>query len=157
MSKVKVTAKNGQVVVPSENKPEYGYIRVESVMPMFDETTGFMRNEVRSALVKGTVKDLQSLNWTEGQELEGKIAILETTEPRYDGQEPKRAGSDKDAEGNPTAEILVDSQGRKIYRDGVYTLNTDKADVLIDHVNKQTAAAKAAKAAANATAGAQIN
>jgi hypothetical protein len=80
-SKVTVTADAaGNVVVPSMNNPEYGYVRVEQVKTIFDDK-GFVARKPISAIINGTVSDLKSLGWTKNQVLDGKIIIKESTTP----------------------------------------------------------------------------
>ena len=119
MSTVKVTSKDGQVVIASANNAEYGYIRVESVVAKFEN--GWARQEKRSALVRGKVADLTALNWKENQSLPGKIVIVESTKEPYPGAQAKI---------NPSTAEVMTFQGAAIYRDAFYTQNMSTEDIL---------------------------
>lgn len=123
MSKVvSVTAKDGQVVIPSTTpgKESSGYMRVE-----FEITTmenGFIRKEKRSALIRGKVADLSSLNLKEGAKIIGQIIHKEKTEKSYPEQEPKI---------NPSTMEVVTSNGLPVYRESFYTADQDATDILL--------------------------
>ncbi len=81
MGKVVVTAdKNGNVIGVSENNPDYGYVRVEQTGSFINDQ-GWLRVSKRSALIKGLVKDLMETGFTEGQELDGKVIVVESLNP----------------------------------------------------------------------------
>jgi hypothetical protein len=127
MSQVKVTSNDqGQIVVPSQNNPEYGYIRVESKTTAM--VNGWANTQTRTALIKGTVEALNSFveerQLRAGSVLEGKILVKETLEKPYDNAQAKRAG----AEG-----AILKKDGQPIYRTSEYTTNVDEQDVLIKH------------------------
>jgi hypothetical protein len=109
----------GQVVVPSNNNPEYGYVRVETTSQSF--VNGWLRNEKRSALIKGFVKDLTALE--KMTTLPGKIVIKETTEPAYDGQKPKI---------NPSTQEVIKHGGKPIYRNSMFTQNMQEFDIILE-------------------------
>lgn len=141
MSKVKVTAANGQVVVQSENSPEYGYIRVESTEMQMEN--GWVRESKRSALLRGKVEVLSKLNFSEGQTLPGKIVIRETTTPINSNdleQGLKKAGD---------VDVICKVGGKSIYREAFYTTNLETTDTLLAHDNSEEI--KAAQAAKNPT------
>lgn len=121
-SLVKVTAKDGAVVIASSNNAEYGYIRVESTGQSFKD--GWLRTEKRSALIKGKTADLNLLGFKEGQVLPGKIQIVESTKAPYAGAQPKQNPS--------TGEICKSANGQDIYRDGIYTENVNAEDVFVE-------------------------
>ncbi len=126
MSKVKITAnKEGKVVVlksePSKNGKTYGYFRVEQ--PRFSAEGGFAKISRISALVTMSKEELDLLNPSAGQELEGKIIVLESFEKKP-GFSEKKAG----AEGN-----VLKSGGQTIYRGTAFTTKMDAKDVLIQH------------------------
>lgn len=134
MSTVKVTAKDKAVVIASTNNPEYGYIRVESVESIF--SNGWVREQKRSALVKGKVADLAKLNWKEGQSLPGKIVVIESTKEPYAGAQPKI---------NPSTAEVMKFQGAAIYRDAIYTTDMSAQDILLkDAVTEPTSFASQA-------------
>ena len=145
---VKVTAKDGAVVVPSAN-PEFGYIRVASNSIGVD-ANGWARKTSKSALIKGAVEDLKSIGLTEGQSLPGQIVIVESHEPTNPNnleQDMKRAGE---------TNIPCTADGQPIYRTSLYTTNMEATDSLIAHDNGD--AIKAAQAElASATEDAGLN
>lgn len=128
-SKVVVTADAaGNVVVPSKNNPEYGYIRVEQTKIVFDDN-GFMSKKPVSAIINGLVADLQSMGWTKNQELDGKIAIKEQT-TAFSKKQPE---SDYKVAGETG--IICTVEGAPIYRKTIYTTNSKMEDVTVAHDN----------------------
>lgn len=126
MSKVKITAnKEGKVVIlksePSKNGKTYGYFRVEQ--PRFSAEGGFAKISRVSALVTMSKEELELLNPSAGQELDGKIIIIESLEKKPGFQE-KKAGTD----GN-----VLKCGGQTIYRGTAFTTKMDAKDVLIQH------------------------
>lgn len=128
MSAVKVTGNDaGMVIVPSQNNPEYGYIRVEQ--KTIEIVNGWTVPRVKSALIKGKLEDLQALGFAKDQELPGKIAIKETLEPTNPNnvyQDMKVAGLTK---------ISCTFNDQPIYRTAVYDSTGKIEDVLIQHSN----------------------
>lgn len=122
MKPVKVTSKDGVVVIESTNNPEYGYVRLEQEAVNMEN--GWIRKQNRSAFIRGTVEDLKAMAFREGQTLPGKIVIVEAT-----SSDNPRA----QAKINPqTGEELTHS-GQPIYRDAVYTTDLSRGDVLLQH------------------------
>ena len=121
-SNVTVTAKDGKVVIASENKPEFGYVRVEQITTVMEN--GWMNEQKRSALIRGKVESLSKIFKAEGQVLSGKIIVKESTTAFRPDQEPKRAGKD--------GEILTHN-GMPIYREAFYTDDANASDVLLAH------------------------
>lgn len=143
---VKVTAKNGAVVVPSAN-PEFGYIRVESKSVSID-ANGWARKTSKSALIKGAVADLKEMNLTEGMSLPGQIVVVESHEPTN----PNNLDQDMKIAGDSKIPCTVD--GQPIYRTSLYTTNEDATDSLIAHDNGDAIkAAQAELATQEASAG----
>jgi len=136
-NKVKVTAVNGNVVIPSSNNPKYGYVRVESVEMQLEN--GWVRQSKRSALLRGEVDVLSQLGFSEGQTLPGKIVLKETTTPLNANdltQGIKQAGE---------TGVACKVGDQPIYREAFYTTNMDATDVLLAHTNGEEI--KAAQAA----------
>jgi hypothetical protein len=128
-SKVVVTADAaGNVVVPSQNNPEYGYIRVEQTKVIFDDK-GFMSKKPISAIINGLVTDLQSLNWKKDQELEGNIVIKEQT-TAFSKKQPE---ADYKVAGKTG--IICTIGGLPIYRKTIFTTNSSIEDVTVAHDN----------------------
>jgi hypothetical protein len=129
MSKVVVTAdKTGNIIGVSENNPEYGYVRVEQ-SGSFINDQGWLRVSRRSALIKGLVKDLVETGFTEGQELNGKIVVVESLTP-FNPENPDR---DLKIAGETGVVCRIDDQ--PIYRQTFYTTNVNNEDQLIMHNN----------------------
>src|SRR6185503_19469074 len=119
MATVKVTSKEGKIVIPSENKPEFGYLRVEAKNTSFEK--GWLKNETRSALISGKVADLNALGLKEGQAIAGKIYVKESLTPFSPNQEPKI---------NPQTKETITHGGQPVYRDSIFTADMSKADEL---------------------------
>lgn len=131
MSKVVVTAdKSGNIIGVSENNPEYGYVRVEQ-SGSFINDQGWLRVSKRSALIKGLVKDLVETGFTEGQELDGKIVVVESLTP-FNPENPDR---DLKIAGETGVVCRIDDQ--PIYRQTFYTTNVNNQDQLIMHNNSE--------------------
>lgn len=131
MSKVVVTAdKSGNIIGVSENNPEYGYVRVEQ-SGSFINDQGWLRVSRRSALIKGLVKDLVETGFTEGQELDGKIVVVESLTP-FNPENPDR---DLKIAGETGVVCRIDDQ--PIYRQTFYTTNVNNQDQLIMHNNSE--------------------
>lgn len=131
MGKVVVTAdKNGNVIGVSENNPEYGYVRVEQTGSFINDQ-GWLRISRRSALIKGLVKDLMEAGFSEGQELEGKIVVVESLTP-FNRENPDR---DLKIAGDTGVICRIDDQ--PIYRQTFYTPSENAKDELIMHTNTE--------------------
>ena len=130
-SKVVVAAdKNGNVIGVSTNNPEYGYVRIEQTSVTINND-GWLRNSKRSALLKGKMEDLLALNLKEGQELPGKIVVVESLTP-FNPANPDR---DLKIAGDTGIICRVDDQ--PIYRQTFYTMNPNAYDELITHNNSE--------------------
>lgn len=130
----------GLVVVPSNNNPEFGYIRVSQSTSIFD-SNGWLRPVTKSALIKGATKDLQALGFVAGQEVSGQIVVKESFEPTNadnPSQDLKIAGD---------TGIACSKDGQNIYRTSVYTTDMEATDSLIAHDNGDAIRAKQAESA----------
>lgn len=128
-SKVRVSGTAaGNVVVVSENNPEWGYIRVEQNRITVDDN-GFAKNKLISALVYGTVKDLKSFGWTKGQEIGGIIIAKDQLTP-FNKTNPER---DHKVAGKTG--IICTVGGSPIYRKTFYKQDETAKDVYIQHDN----------------------
>ena len=131
MSKVVVTGDvNGNVIGVSENNPDYGYVRVEQ-NGTFINDQGWLRMSKRSTLIKGLVKDLEEANFKAGQELPGKIVVVESLIP-FNPENPDR---DLKIAGDTGVICRIDDQ--PIYRQTFFTSNLDATDQLITHTNSE--------------------
>lgn len=131
-AKVKVVAdaKTGSVINVSEHNPEYGFVRLEQTRTHID-SNGFLRRKVVSALVHGTVAELQESGFFEGQVLPGTILIKESLEP-FNKKNPER---DYKIAGDTG--ILCTLDGAPIYRKTIYSLQSNVEDILIQHTNTE--------------------
>ena len=129
-SKVKVTAKDGCVIVKSDSNGNYGHIRVEQVRMVVDDTTGFAKRKLLSALVPGTIEDLKGFGWSEGDEVNGKIRIVEQLKP-FNKKEP-----DRDFKIAGETGVVCQQNGQPIYRKHFFTLNMNLGDDLEHHTNR---------------------
>jgi hypothetical protein len=131
MSKVVVTGDvNGNVIGVSENNPDYGYVRVEQTGTFINDQ-GWLRMSKRSTLIKGLVRDLQEANFKAGQELPGKIVVVESLVP-FNPENPDR---DLKIAGDTGVICRIDDQ--PIYRQTFFTSNLDAIDELITHTNSE--------------------
>ena len=131
MSKVVVTAdQNGNVIGVSENNPEYGYVRVEQTGSFINDQ-GWLRISRRSALIKGLVKDLVETNFSAGQEIAGKIVVIESLTP-FNSENPER---DLKIAGDTGVICRYDDQ--PIYGQSFYTSNMNANGQFIVHTNSQ--------------------
>jgi hypothetical protein len=117
----------GGVIHTSKNS-EYGFIRVEQERSLFD-SKGFLRRKPVSALIPGTIEDLKKAGFYLGQELPGKIVIVEQTEPF------NKTNPDMDLKVAGQTGIICMKDGKKIYRKHFYTVFTDADDEMIQHTN----------------------
>lgn len=128
-SKVKVTADDaGNVIIPSQSNPEWGYIRIMQIHKSFNNNGFITRKEV-TCLIKGIIPELKELNWKDGQELEGKIIIKESFVP-FNTKEPERDYKIAGKTG-----IVCCQDGQPIYRKAIYTIVENAVDDLIEHNN----------------------
>ena len=116
------------VVNVSNNKPEYGYIRVQQVRTLVDDN-GFLRRKVITALSPGITKELIEMNFFPGQQLGGKIVIEESLEP-FNKDMPE-----KDLKIAGETGILCTYAGLPIYRRTKFSFDAASPDILIKHDN----------------------
>jgi hypothetical protein len=129
-SKVTVLADEatGSVVNISKNNPDYGYIRVEQIRTMIDDN-GFLRRKPVSALVPGTLQELQETGFFAGQQLDGKIIVQEALEP-FNEKEPTR-----DLKVAGETGIVCTIGGLPIYRRTKMSFDKTAEDTLVKHDN----------------------
>ena len=129
-SKVIVTADptTNSVVNVSQNKPEWGYIRVQQVRTMIDDN-GFLKRKSVSAIVPALLEDLQASGFFAGQQLDGKIIVEESLEP-FNKKTPER-----DLKVAGETGIVCTFGGLPIYRRTKYSLDGLATDTLIKHDN----------------------
>lgn len=130
-TKVVVAANDkGQVVVQSENSPEWGYIRVTQNRMTIDDN-GFARRVKLGALIPGKVEDLETFGWVDGEEIPGKIVFREQLTPFN----PKNPSDDHKIAGD--TEILCVQNGKPIYRKTFYFQDEEAIDTSCEHTNKE--------------------
>ena len=128
--KVRVTADElGNVITQSLN-PKIGYIRIEQQLHTIG-LNNWVKNERRSALIFGNIKDLAVLNFKKDQLLDGKIVVDESLQPFN----PETAEREMKLAGSTGVVCRVDDQ--PIYRRTRYTMNMDEQDTLIQHNNTE--------------------
>tara|TARA_R110002020_G_scaffold115034_5_gene264573 strand:+ start:600 stop:1079 length:480 start_codon:yes stop_codon:yes gene_type:complete len=118
----------GAVVNLSENNPDYGYIRVQQQRTMIDDN-GFLRRKSISALVPGTVSELNDAGFYAGQLIEGKIVVEESLEP-FNTKTPER-----DLKVAGETGIVCTIGGQPIYRRTMLSFDAATTDALIKHDN----------------------
>mgnify|MGYP006266654985 CR=1 FL=1 len=127
--KVVVAAdKNGNIIGVSQNNPEYGYVRVEQTAVTINHD-GWLKNTKRSALLKGKMEDLAAVGFKEGQELPGKIVVVESLTPF------NPANPDRDLKIAGETGVICRLDDQPIYRQTFYTQNPNAFDELIMHNN----------------------
>lgn len=131
--KVTVTKKQGKEVV-TETRDGNGYIRLEQKVITSelnkDKGTSITRIENRSALLFGKKSELESLGYKEGDEITGKIIVLESLIP-FNKSNPER---DYKIAGSSGVVCMYD--GKPIYRRNIFTTDLESSDVLIQHNNQ---------------------
>lgn len=138
---VRADKTSGLVVVPSQNNPSFGYIRVTQVRRIIDENF-FARKVELSALIPGEVEDLKAFNWQADQEVEGKIIFIEQTTP-FNKKDAEKAKKDLKVAGD--TEIVCMQNDKPIYRKNFYTQNESAIDVTCPHTNGEEIKAAFAK------------
>lgn len=129
LSKVYVTANEaGQVVVPSKDNSNYGHIRVEQKRTVITDK-GWVRSKVLSALMHGTVDELESLGFCAGEIIPGKIVIKESLTP-FNAKDPSL---DFKVAGKTGVVCMVGEQ--PIYRKCFYNQSGTDIDETIAHTN----------------------
>jgi hypothetical protein len=130
-TKVIVTANEaGQVIVRSENNPEWGHIRVEQTLLVVDDS-GFAKKSRRSALIPGLIEDLSEFGYTAGQEISGQVIIKESLTP-FNKKNPKR-----DLKIAGDSGVVCSQDGMPIYRKSVFTTDSSKEDDTLSHTNDE--------------------
>jgi len=131
MSKVTVVAdKNGNVISISQNNPEYGWFFVQEETTQIT-MTGWLRPIVKKARIMGKVVDIEKLDYREGDELPGKVIIVESLIP-FNIENP-----DRDLKIAGDTGIICRVNDQPIYRQTFYTTNSNAVDELIQHSNTQ--------------------
>jgi hypothetical protein len=115
----------GNVINISEN-PEFGYLRLKQETMKIGRG-GWLRFENRTALIHGTVADLEKADYRANQKLPGKIVVTESLVP-FNEKNPDR---DLKVAGKTGVVLRVNDQ--PIYRQSFYTTDENATDELIQH------------------------
>lgn len=127
-SPVRVSADEAGNIISQSSNPEYGYIRLVQTKHIIDDN-GFLRNREVSALLQGSMEDLQGMKLKAGQEVPGKIIIKESLSPFNF----KSAQRDLKVAGATGIQCTLD--GNPIYRKTVYSTASNAEDVFVQHDN----------------------
>ena len=134
---VKVTTNNtGAVVIPSQNNPEYGYIRIESVEPTF--VNGWLRKTVKSALIQGKVEELREV-FSANMVLPGRIQVIESLNV------PEGPNSERFIKKSGTEGVILRIDDQPNYRTTEYDSTGTSTDILLQHTNVEEVKEYAAK------------
>ena len=118
----------GNIIGVSANNPEYGYVKLQQLtMQINDE--GWLRQSLRTALIKGKVEDLIASNFKAEQVLPGKIIVRESLTP-FNPENP-----DKNLKIAGATGIVCRVDDQPIYRQTFYTQNENAIDEFIMHDN----------------------
>ena len=129
MDKVVVAGdSNNNIIIQSSNNPEYGGIRVTQ-STIEKDAKGFFKKIKRSAFINAPMEDLLKLNCKIGQEIDGKIIIIESLIP-FDMENPNKhlkiAGS---------TGIVFTLDDQPIYKKTYFTQDMEEKDEFIIHTN----------------------
>jgi hypothetical protein len=127
-SKVKVVANEAGAVINLSANPEFGYVRVEQIKNVFDEN-GFMKRAKLSALIHATVVDLNEAGYFGGQELPGKIVVIESLES-FNKKNPSKSVKEAGDTG-----VVCTYGGMPVHRKTIYTENAAAQDIYVKHDN----------------------
>jgi hypothetical protein len=119
---------HGNIIGISENNPEYGYVKVQQLLMQINDE-GWLRQSLRTALIKGKVNDLIASNFKADQILPGKIVVKESLVP-FNPENP-----DKNLKIAGTTGIICRFNDQPIYRQTFYTQNENAIDEFVMHNN----------------------
>lgn len=108
----------GAIITVNPNKPAYGTVRLDSEESVLNG--GFFDIRKRVTFVSGPMEALQKTFKKAGQVFEGKIIMIESFNPFYEGQKPKM---------NPQTQQVVLVQGKPVYMEYEW----DRTGQLHDH------------------------
>jgi hypothetical protein len=116
------------VIVQSQTKPEYGYVKVVQTKQLVD-ANGFLRRIQVPALIHGYVAELKLCGYYANQELSGRVVIRESLTP-FNEKDPSR-----DLKVAGDTGIVCKVNGQPIYRKTIYTDMATVKEQLIQHDN----------------------
>lgn len=118
---------NGNVINVSSNNPNFGWIIVRQDNMAI--VNGWLQNKSVSAIIMGSVDNLERANYAPGQVLEGKIVVKEQLEPF--------SSPDRDLKIAGATGIVCSVEGKPIYRKTEYVTNMNITDVFVQHDNTE--------------------
>ena len=130
MSKPKVHADELGNIINYSNNPDYGYIRVIQRRAFIEKSWIKIKN--LSALIHGTIQELEEMQFKDQQELPGKIVIQESLEP-FNEKDP-----DRDLKIAGDTNIVCEFHGSPIYRRVIYTEDSTQCDIIVQHTNSKS-------------------
>lgn len=117
----------GSVINQSSN-PDWGYIKLQQACIMVDENN-FLKRTILTSLIHSPIEILKTLDYYNGQTLEGNIIIKESLTP-FNEKEPNRHLKIAGKTG-----IVCTVEGQPIYRKVIYSTKANAKDELIAHDN----------------------
>lgn len=126
MSYVTVVADANHNVINVSKNPEFGFVRLQQ-RTMKIGRGGWLKFETRTALLHGSIADLQEAKYAANQQLPGKIVVKESFTP-FNEEDPDR---NLKIAGKTGIILKVDDQ--PIYRQTFYTTDMSDTDELIQH------------------------
>jgi hypothetical protein len=118
----------GNAIRVSKNNAEYGHVRLTQNRVTFN-TNGWVNKKTLTTLIHGTVEDLQAMNFSTEQPLNGKIVVREQLEP-FNTNDP-----DRDLKMAGDTGIVCCEHGQPIYRKTFYDASGTMEDTYVAHTN----------------------
>ena len=118
----------GNAIRVSKNNSDYGHVRITQDRVIFN-TNGWVNKKTLTTLIHGTVEDLQAMNFSTEQPLNGKIVVREQLEP-FNTNDP-----DRDLKMAGDTGIVCCEHGQPIYRKTFYDASGTMEDTYIAHTN----------------------
>ena len=129
MEKVVVVGDDkNNIIIQSSNNPQYGGIRVLQVTRQKD-SKGFLKTIKRYAFINALMEELLKLNCKVGQEIDGKIVIIESLIP-FNTEDP-----DKHLKVAGSTGVVFTLNNQPIYKKTYFTQEMDEKDQFIMHDN----------------------
>lgn len=125
--KVKGDSRNNVITI-SEKNPEFGWLTVEQETFQINDR-GWLKSSTRTALIHGVVKDLEKCGYEAGNEIPGKIVVVESLTP-FNKENP-----DADLKIAGTSGVICRVDDQPIYRKAFFTTNQNAFDEFISHTN----------------------
>tara|TARA_R100000734_G_C3318100_1_gene111902 strand:- start:3550 stop:4140 length:591 start_codon:yes stop_codon:yes gene_type:complete len=127
--KVQIVADDsGAVIRQSKNNPDYGHVRLVQERVTFGNA-GWVKRNVVSTLLHGTIEDLQETGIANQTTLPGKIVVKEQLTP-FNEENP-----DRDLKYAGDTGIICCAHGEPIYRKTFFTTDANAEDIFVAHTN----------------------